>query len=101
MVSLNILQKETRAKFLFRTVTPYDTLPRQSIDAIDEYPHTDDGYKPIAGMSNMIPQLNETDIECEQHYDHSQHTKQEEQVIYALLCPNHENMPDYCVSRIK
>ena len=66
-----------------------DAPPRPGIDAVDDDPHSDDRQQPVAGMADVIPQFDETDVEGEHHHHHHHHAKDEEQVIDALLGPLH------------
>ena len=64
----------------------YDLHPCEGIDAVDEDPDAYDGDEPVAGMAEMIPQLDETDIEGEHHHHYGNDTDEEKQVVEAFLC---------------
>ena len=64
-------------------------LPRKGIEAVDEDPYTDDGYQPITCMTEVIPQLDETHIERQQHHNTCRYSQYKEQVIESLLRPLH------------
>jgi hypothetical protein len=40
-------------------------------------------------MAQMLPQLNKTDIERQQHHHTGGNAKHKEEVVEPLLCPNH------------
>ena len=58
-----------------------DSLPGKCIDGVDEDPHADDGYEPIACTAEVVPQLDEADVECQQHHHDSSNAEDEEQII--------------------
>ena len=64
------------ADVLVRTFhTVDDTLPRPSIDGINDNPDTDNWNEPIACMTEMVPQLGKADVEGEQHHHHGYYAK--------------------------
>ena len=62
-----------------------DGLPGEGIDAIDDDPYAYDGDEPVAGMADVLPEFNETDVEGEEHHDHGGKAEEEEEVVEALL----------------
>ena len=38
----------------------------------------------------MLPKLDEADVEGEEHHDHGGKAEEEEEVVEALLGPNHD-----------
>ena len=59
--------------------------PSNGIHPIDEYPNTQNRDKPVTCMAKVLPQLNEADIESQQHDHDSQYSNNEEQIIQPLL----------------
>ena len=57
----------------------------ETVKAIDEDPDADDGDKPIAGVTKVLPQLDKADIEGEEHHHHGYDTAEEKEIIEALL----------------
>ena len=66
-----------------------DGVPRPGVDSIDDEPHADDGYEPVAGVTQVLPQLDKADVEGQQHDHAGQYADDEEQVVEPLLCPGH------------
>ena len=62
-----------------------DGLPGEGVDAVDDNPHANDGDEPVASMADVLPKLNETDVESEEHYHHGCEAEEEEDVVEALL----------------
>ena len=60
-------------------------MPCEGVDAVDDDPHADDGDKPVAGMTEVVPEFDETDVEGEEHHDHGSEAEEEEEVVEALL----------------
>jgi hypothetical protein len=47
-------------------------------------------------MAQVIPQFDETDIECKQHHHHGCDTEEEEEVVQALFSPLHKVLFKVC-----
>ena len=62
-----------------------DLHPRQSIDAIDDYPQSDDWDEVITSAANVAPQLDETDVERKEHNHYGHETADKEDVIPVPL----------------
>ena len=67
----------------------YNGLPGQRIQCIDQEPHANNRYQPVAGMAQVLPQFDETDVKRKQHHHHSRHAYDEEQIVESLLSPGH------------
>ncbi len=55
--------------------------PRKAVDAIDDNPNAKDGDEPIACMTQMLPQFDETDIECQHHDNYGNYANDKKEVI--------------------
>ena len=75
-----------------------DTVPGQCVHAIDEYPYAKNGYEPIAGTRQVLPQLGKADVEGK-HHDHNSHDAYDEKkVIQTLLGPLHSGFELRCLT---
>lgn len=66
-------------------VALHDTAPRPCVDGIDHEPDADDGYEPVACITQVLPQLGETDVECQHHHHNCGNTTKEEYVVKSLF----------------
>ena len=66
-----------------------DGLPCQGVQSINKNPNSNDGDEPVAGMSEMLPQFDKTDIEGEQHDYACCTAKKEEEIVESLFSPGH------------
>ena len=62
-----------------------DLAPGEGVDAVDDDPDAYNGDEPVAGMTDMLPEFDETDIEGEEHDYHGCQAEEEEEVVEALL----------------
>ncbi len=62
-----------------------DLAPGEGVDAVDDDPDAYNGDEPVAGMTDMLPEFDETDVEGEEHDYHGCQAEEEEEVVEALL----------------
>ena len=69
---------------------PFDGgLPCKGIQGIDENPNAHDGDEPVACVTQMFPQFDETDVERQQHHYNGNDAQYKKQVIQPLFRPLH------------